>query len=321
MLGSVARYESEHRSDRIRREVRQRAESGKEHGGPRPYGWNRDGSLNPEESAIVAELTRRIIGGESGAALAAELRSRGVPSSRGAQWRNTAIRKIVLRSRNCGLREYRGEIVAEGLCPPIVDRDSWEAVRAVLLDPARTTRPGNPVAYLLSGLMTCGVCEGPVTSGGARHGYRTYECAARKHVRRKADDLDDHIQAALLVYLADIEKIPRRTSATGQSDVHAKVDALRVKIDKLEDKYADEDLSRAAYLRNRDRLGTELADLERSETLSRLPGPLVGVTVDSWWDLPLERKRAAIKALLKIEIMPTTKHRFDKTAIKITPAF
>src|SRR5829696_7441560 len=84
MLGTLARYESEHRSDRVRRALAQVAEHGKAHGGPRPYGWHRDGTLDPAESQIVAELTRRIIGGESIEGLARELRRRGVPSARGA---------------------------------------------------------------------------------------------------------------------------------------------------------------------------------------------------------------------------------------------
>src|SRR5215218_3773456 len=80
MLGTLARYESEHRSDRVRRALEQLAESGKPHGGPRRYGWHSDGTIEPTEAGVVAELTRRVIGGESVRSLAAELRQRGVPS-------------------------------------------------------------------------------------------------------------------------------------------------------------------------------------------------------------------------------------------------
>ena len=51
MLGTLARYESEHRSDRVRRAMDQNAERGIAHGGPRPYGWNSDGTLDPAEAA------------------------------------------------------------------------------------------------------------------------------------------------------------------------------------------------------------------------------------------------------------------------------
>src|SRR5215212_812578 len=65
MLGTLARYESEHRSDRVKRALDQNAEQGKPHGGRRPYGWNADGTLEPSQAGIVAELTRRVIAGES----------------------------------------------------------------------------------------------------------------------------------------------------------------------------------------------------------------------------------------------------------------
>src|SRR5215211_2554477 len=57
MLGTLARYESEHRSDRVRRALAQAAEQGRPPGGPRPYGWRPDGTLDPAEAQIVAELT------------------------------------------------------------------------------------------------------------------------------------------------------------------------------------------------------------------------------------------------------------------------
>lgn len=65
MLGTLARYESEHRSDRVRRAMEQNAERGVAHGGPRPYGWRPDGTLDPAEAEVVADLTARVIGGES----------------------------------------------------------------------------------------------------------------------------------------------------------------------------------------------------------------------------------------------------------------
>jgi hypothetical protein len=49
----------------------------------------------------------------------------------------------------------------------------------------------------------------------------------------------------------------------------------------------------------------QLADLERSATLSRLPEPLAGVTPESWWSLQLEHKHAVIGSLLKIEVQLT----------------
>jgi hypothetical protein len=63
--------------------------------------------------------------------------------------------------------------VGEGTWEPILDRPTWEQVRAILLDPARASQVGRPPKYLLPGYLRCGM-EGcgaklvsrPLTSHG-----------------------------------------------------------------------------------------------------------------------------------------------------------
>lgn len=317
MLGTMARYESEHRSDRVRRKMDANAEAGIAHGGPRPYGWNPDGTLDPAEAGIVAELTRRVISGESIRALAADLRERGVPSSRGAIWHPGSVKSIVLRSRNAGLREHRGEIVGAGTWPAIVDRDSWEAARAVLTDPARRTSPGNAPKHLLSGLMTCGVCDAPVRAGGAKGGVPVYRCSTGGHVKRRVALVDDIVNRVVLALLAredvgaEVAPVP---------DVRGEADALRLRLEQLEDKYADGDLTRDGYLRNRDRLAARLTDLQRAEALLRVPGPLDGVTAKNWSNLPLERRRAVVAHKWEVQLLPSGGNpHFNPELVRITP--
>ena len=66
-LGAVARYESEHRSERVRRKHKELAEKGKwSGGGHRPYGYKADGvTLIPVEAAIIREAADRVLAGES----------------------------------------------------------------------------------------------------------------------------------------------------------------------------------------------------------------------------------------------------------------
>ena len=317
MLGTLARYESEHRSDRVKRALQQNADKGKRHGGPRPYGWTtitgepwnadtikKDGAivLEPAEAAIVAEMTRRIISGESTRGLAAELRARGVPSSKGAPWSAEALRGIILRARNAGMRELRGNLT-KGDWPPIVDRDSWEAAKAVLEDPLRKTSPGNRPTMLLSGIAVCGGCGRQIHSGGMRRGVPIYRCAAGDIVRR-APEIDEVVEAVVLGFL-EREQFTMSTPAEPASD-RARADAVRVKLERLEDKYADEDMSRAAYLRNRDRLTAQLLELERGAILQRVPGPLTDVTPETWSTLSLERRRAVVEFLVDVKLAPVT---------------
>jgi site-specific DNA recombinase len=322
MLGTLARYESEHRSDRVRRAMRQNADRGDDHGGRRKYGWNADGALELAEANIIAELTRRIVGGESCRSLAADLRARGVPSARGAAWSAYAVRQITLRARNAGLREYDGTVTAKGSWPAIVTREEWEAAKALLTDPARRVNPGNAPARLLSGLMTCGVCGLPVRSGGGGvKGSAAYRCTGNGHVKRSAALVDGVVEAYILALL-EREGVGAPTPAAVPGDFHGQADALRLRLEQLEDKYSDGDLTRAGYLRNRDRLAAKLADLERKEALAIVPGPLEGVTPERWAALPLERRRAVISYLVDVKLLPLPNKRHDKAdpeLIEITP--
>jgi site-specific DNA recombinase len=321
MLGTLARYESEHRSDRVRRALKQSADLGRNHGGPRPYGWNSDATLSHGEAAIIAELTRRIIGGESCRSLAAELRARGVPSARGAPWSAYSVRQIVIRGRNAGLREANGKVAAPGNWPAIVSREEWEAAKALLTDPARRVNPGNAPARLLSGLMTCGVCGLPVRSGGGgTKGSAAYRCTGNGCVKRNAALVDGLVEAYVLALL-EREQVGAPTRATVPSDTRGQADAIRLRLDQLEDKYADGDLTRAGYLRNRDRLAARLADLERTEALTLVPGPLEGITPARWSTLPLDRRRAVVSFLVDVRLMPLPSKRHpydDPELVKIT---
>jgi hypothetical protein len=301
----------------VRRALAQSAENGKPHGGPRPYGWNRDGALDPAEAGIVAELTRRIIGGESVRSLAAELRHRGVPSARGAPWAAITVKSVVIRARNAGLRVHRNEVIGSGTWPAIVSRDEWEAVCALLTDPARNTSPGNTPARLLSGLMSCGVCGMPVRTGGATGGARVYRCSSGSHVKRGVELVDGVVEGYVLALL-DREGVGMPGPATGPPDVRGSADAVRLRLAQLEDKYSDGDLTRAGYIRNRDRLTVKLTEFERQEALTRVPGPLEGVTPARWAALPLERRRAVVAHLVDVALLPANGRHNDPELIKIT---
>jgi hypothetical protein len=123
-------------------------------------------------------------------------------------------------------------------------------------------------------------------------------------VKRRVALVDPLVEAYVLALL-DREGIGAPSTTTSAPDVRGKADAVRVKLEALEDKYADGGLPRAAYLRNRDRLAARLAELGRAEALTRVPGPLEGVTPSRWAALPLERRRAVVAYLVDVRLLPT----------------
>src|SRR4051794_30939309 len=87
-LGAWARYESEHKAERIKRKTLELAQAGKINGGGyRPYGYEQDcRTIREDEAAVIRECARRVLTGEPVRAVARDLNSRGVPTSTGKQW-------------------------------------------------------------------------------------------------------------------------------------------------------------------------------------------------------------------------------------------
>ncbi len=318
ILGSLARYESEHRSDRIRRKMREIAEAGRPNGGARPYGYEADQlSPRPDEALIVLELTRRIIEGEKPYSLARDLRTRGVPTPRGGAWSPSIVRTLVLRHRNAGLRATGTRtaapvVVAEAQWPAIVPRDAWEAARAILTDPTRRTNPkgGNAPSTLLSGIARC-ACGGTVQAGGSRKdGPRYYRCGADGcYIKRRADLVEDVAVGLTLAWLERERVAAEPPVEPGRDDPRAQADALRAQMERLEDMSVTGEISRDGYRRNRDRILGDLAALERAEALLRVPSPVEGVTAAAWKDLPLDRRRAIVDYLWIVTVLPLGRGR------------
>jgi len=100
-------------------------------------------------------------------------------------------------------RKRRGFLdgAVEATWPPLVDRELYDSVYALLTDPARvTTRPGR-AKHLLSMIATCGECPSVLVAGykgGARH----YQCRDRGCLRVDADGLDAVAETLIRAWLS-----------------------------------------------------------------------------------------------------------------------
>jgi site-specific DNA recombinase len=338
-LGTVARYESEHKAERVRRALEQRAGMGRSHGKV-PYGWTRqyapDGSpvelVNEAEARVVRDMAKRIVQGHSLRQIVADLNAEGIPSPNGQQWEKIKVRAVVLRERNVGLRVHRGEVVGEGTWPPILDRTLWEQVRAVLADPARRTSTSSSAVHLLSGLARCGVCGGSMRASLNRQ-TPSYRCAERGCVSRNRTDVDAFVEGLVLRRLARPDAVdllaPRDDSARRAI---AEAAELRAKLDNAADDHADGKIDRGQLLRITERLRPRLeAAQDRARNIDN--GALLGDVVQArdprtvWEKLPLTRQRAIIDLLLTVRVMPAYSgpsrkgqdvREFDPAAVQVT---
>ncbi|MEE8407268.1 MAG: recombinase family protein, partial [Acidimicrobiia bacterium] len=167
IMGAVAEQESSRKSDRVKRQKEGAAAKGWWQGGRRPYGYQPkrtdDGfsslEIIPQEAEIVKELAQRILAGASLRTLATELNERGVPTAGGKQWRVTTIANTMTGASIAAMRVHNGKIAGQANWEPILDRSTWEQVRAVLKGRSKTSQ-GRPAGHLLTGLLECGKCGG-----------------------------------------------------------------------------------------------------------------------------------------------------------------
>lgn len=283
---SVDRAESDRISDRVRRQQQQAREAGKWHGGWRPYGYEDDGvTVRESEAAVIEQTARRLIGGQSLAALVADLNQRGVPTSRGGRWSSRTLRRVLLR---------------QGSAPELAS-----AVRALLDDPARRTTPGPVRRWLLSGLASCGVCGGPLVGsasslGKGRGTYPAYRCKTGKHTVISATTLDEYVSFLAVEALSAPDAHGVFAGAGRQAEaaeLAGQAQELRTRLDTLAD---DLSVDERTMARRSAALRKALDDVERRYATLAGESPLEGLGEDpaaAWGRLSLARRRAVVGIL------------------------
>lgn len=203
ILGAVGRGEVERKGARQKRAAKQMAEAGKVWWTTRPFGFDADRDadgrwspkgreirLHPVEAPLLADAYRAVLAGAELETISKKWNRQGVTGPKGGTWRGANLGPLLLCARNAGIREYDGAEVAVGNWPPIVNRDLYEGVKAILSDPDRRTRTAFSRKYLLSGIATCGRCEHTLGSGKTAAGSVTYRCKNCFGITRNAGQLD-----------------------------------------------------------------------------------------------------------------------------------
>lgn len=202
-LGAWARYESEHKAERIKDKHIELASRGKSTGGGhRPYGYRRiydreerprkilREEIVPEEATVIRRAARRILAGEALVAVARDLNARGVPTVTGAKWSTTTLARLLSSARIAGQREHRprsrgdtrrvviGEIIGKKAAwPRIITPGQSARLRAMLADPARRTSPGPTGRHLCaSGVLYCSRCDQRMIGRAKGPEKRMYMC-------------------------------------------------------------------------------------------------------------------------------------------------
>lgn len=334
IVGAVARKESDDKSRRLRRKAEELAQNGKvAGGGVRPFGFERDRvTVRPDEAARVREAAQRVLAGDSLYAIVGDWTAEGVGTSTGVAWSTTSLKSTLVRPRIAGLREHRGVVVGPAEWSAILDRPTWERVRAILTDPSRRK---NPVvrSYLLTGMIRCAGCGGKLVAAPRGRHLRGYGCTAvhSEGVRKVfalAEPVEAIVTEAVLVALESPELLAQLEAPEEDDGLVGTVVADEAKLLELASMWDEGQIGRAEWMSLRAKVEGRLASAHELLARRRRANVLDGLTDASsggvraaWARLSLERRRAVIATVVdRITLNPATgpRSRFDPTRIDIT---
>ena len=330
ITGAVARHESEHKSERIRRKALELAQAGKvSGGGTRPFGYESDRrTLRESEADLIRAAAAEVLAGGTLWGICNRWNAEGVATVTGAQWRPQILRGILTRGRIAGWREHKGELVAEAEWPAIITRADLERLRAMFRDPSRRTNRRSTRYLLTGGVARCGLCHVPLVARGRGEGTRGYVCATQYggcgKVRVTAEPFEDYVAAevlkaldrpALWEGLAEAE----RKKGPDESAILDEIAADEASLEELAaDYYVRKAVPKRSFLAaqsqlearisaNRARLTTDTGNRAMS-TLKAHRGDLAA----RWGELPIDARRAIVAAVLPngVELLTATRGRW-----------
>lgn len=334
ILGSVARQESEHGSERRKRANAQKAASGQWSTSRRPFGYTLKGEpLEPEATAVKTAVAD-VLAGKSLRQVVREWNEAGLETSGTAKkWVSPMLRRILMNPRYAALVVYQAKVVGTGDWTPLIDEATHHGIVAFLTDPTRTTSLSWERKHQGGAVYRCGVCGERVIAWRASEGKgRAYMCP-QWHVRRQGQALDDYVDAIVVGRLSqpDAHELISGLANPGGVDVarlHTEKIALQARMDDLAGLFAEGAINAAQLKRGTtelsralDSLDTELGVAARGNPVAELLATVHGDAQleQRWTDLSADIRGKIIDQLVTVTIQKSPKglRRFDPAYVDI----
>jgi site-specific DNA recombinase len=343
-LGAWARYESEHKSARIRRKIQQLVEDGAiSNGGSRPYGFDRifdraerprkiiREELHPIEAPVIREMATRALLLENENSLVRDLRQRGIKTSTGTDWTTRTFKRMITSARIAGLKTHNGEVVGKAPWPKIIEPEEHE--RLVALFPQESTPGGGrkPRKWAPSGLVFCSCDTRMRGSSGGKRRIPTFSCPTKlqggcgsRSIAIRYLEGDDDTEGLLpALFLKHLEELEAAPETDRQAALEAQIGAWERRLEELEDELADGAMSVRAIRKASDELYERIQANRREIAQMGIRREITASAAElraSWSELSMERKHSLYSAYIsKIVILPKGRggHVFDPARVKV----
>ncbi len=200
IIESVDEFYSENLAQEVTRGMREAASRGFWVASRPPYGYRRvkvqDGAkerptlvLNPPVDDIVRRIFDMAVNGKSVLDITRALNDEGISTTTGKPWLKTTVHRLLTNEAYTGTLVW-GQNAKDGAepvrvndaFPAIVTRDEFQYVQRLLksrapkqVNPRRVSSP-----YLLSGLLSCELCDVSMSGAEAKGGkYSYYVCQSK----------------------------------------------------------------------------------------------------------------------------------------------
>lgn len=326
VMTEYAAFQSEQIGEVWKETIERRLRKGLPGTGRGRYGYVRDREADtytphPDEAPVVAEMYRRAIAGHGMAAIALWLNDNGHRTRTGGTWQPIGVTRYLDRGFAAGLLWSKGTFYP-GAHQPIIDPETWAAYRA-----RRATTTGGPrgSVRMLSGLMRCASCGGPMMVTRSSGETGTYACAALARGRRDCparNSIDrNHVEAfvadwitSLPSRLDDLRAAHRRQTADRVQAIDDRAAIARLikraetRLSTLTVKLLDDKISQSAYDATAAQLNAELETLRARHRRSAPmptsdPFATIPAMVDGWPVLDRATQNRVARALIaRVEI-------------------
>ena len=313
ILGSVARQESEHHGERRRVKNEQRRAAGKfNREGYRPFGYTRDGErLEPEFSAL-RQAGIDVLNGTSLRSIAKDWNERKLLTSRGRQWSNLTLRRVLLNPIYAALVTYEDRVVGTGTWEAVWDVDTHNGLVAFLTDKDRRPAVSFERIHVGSGIYRCGKCGDPLYAGRP-HGQKiTYICR-KAHLGRSAAPLDAYVELYVLnlLHRTDIARRLTTNDSIDSDALRGKRKALAAKKSQLATLLTDGVLDEPDVRREAKKLTEQINGIDRTLAEATRTGPAAQMLrdgpdrVQDHWDAASpDIKGKVIADLMTVTVLP-----------------